>query len=339
MRLLVYKDGGSNTASSWYNLASGWHTLEVQFNATGATGANDGAASLWLDGVQKQALTGIDNDTMAIDSVRLGVSGIDTGTRGSIYYDDFDSRRFSAIGLLPDPGVHNPTPAPQPEWSNVAYTYGSAEHVHAVTALSNGAAYTYDANGNIDCRAEDGKTYVQSYNLENRMSAVLLVSGTCTENGTILAGWAFTYDGDGNRVKQVYTDGTSTLTSYYFAGESYEVQVKGEETVTKVYYAFGGQTVAMRTIIESSTTLVYFLTDHLGSVVAVLDADGAVLSQQRYLPFGQVRTDVGGSSPQASYTDLGYTFQRDLDAQGAAFSIGLMDYKARFYDHYPLHPA
>jgi RHS repeat-associated protein len=65
--------------------------------------------------------------------------------------------------------------------------------------------------------------------------------------------------------------------------------------------------------------------------VSVLDTDGAVLSQQRYLPFGQVRTDVGGSNPLASYTDMGYTFQRDLDAQGATFEIGLMDYKARFY--------
>jgi len=37
----------------------------------------------------------------------------------------------------------------------------------------------------------------------------------------------------------------------------------------------------------------YMLTDHLGSVVAVTDADGVLESEQRYLPFGQVRTDVG----------------------------------------------
>jgi RHS repeat-associated protein len=56
--------------------------------------------------------------------------------------------------------------------------------------------------------------------------------------------------------------------------------------------------------------------------VAVTNASGALLSQQRYLPFGEVRTDVG----TVSETDLGYTGQRALG------DLGLMDYHARFYD-------
>jgi RHS repeat-associated protein len=54
----------------------------------------------------------------------------------------------------------------------------------------------------------------------------------------------------------------------------------------------------------------------------VTNASGAVLSQQRYLPFGQVRTDVG----RVSETDFGYTGQR------AVSDLGLMDYHARMYD-------
>jgi len=46
----------------------------------------------------------------------LGAQGVDTGTRGTIYFDDFESRRFSEIGLLPDPGIQNPTPTPVPGW-------------------------------------------------------------------------------------------------------------------------------------------------------------------------------------------------------------------------------
>jgi RHS repeat-associated protein len=65
--------------------------------------------------------------------------------------------------------------------------------------------------------------------------------------------------------------------------------------------------------------------------VAVTDASGALLSEQRYLPFGEVRTDVQSSITQ---TDYGYTGQRDLDAQGTYFDIGLMDYRARLYDDY-----
>ncbi len=67
-------------------------------------------------------------------------------------------------------------------------------------------------------------------------------------------------------------------------------------------------------------TLSYLLTDHLSSVVAVTDGTGALISQQRYLPFGGERTNIG----TISQTDYGYTGQRDLE-------MGLMDYKARFY--------
>jgi len=136
------------------------------------------------------------------------------------------------------------------------------------------------------------------------MSGVLLVAGNCDTPGATLKSWAFTYDGDGTRVEQVYTDSSSTLTTYYFAGGSYEVRSDGTTTTTLRYYSFGGMAVGM----GDGSSLKYFLADHLGSVVAVLDMSGAILSQQRYLPFGEVRTDVG----PITQTDLGYTFQRNL---------------------------
>jgi uncharacterized protein RhaS with RHS repeats len=74
---------------------------------------------------------------------------------------------------------------------------------------------------------------------------------------------------------------------------------------------------------KAGTDLQYFLTDHLGSVVATTDSNGTLISQQRYLPFGGARTDV--DSPEDSPTDFTYTGQRDLPG------TGLMDYKARFY--------
>jgi hypothetical protein len=115
------------------------------------------------------------------------------------------------------------------------------------------------------------------------MDVVLLVSGTCAENGTVLAGWYFVYDGDGTRVKQVYTDGNGSLTTYYFFGGSYEVQDDGTNTTTRVYYAFAGMTIAMK----DGTGLKYFLADHLGSVVAVTDDSSALLSEQRTCPSGR----------------------------------------------------
>ncbi len=93
--------------------------------------------------------------------------------------------------------------------------------------------------------------------------------------------------------------------------------MEGSTTTILKYYSFAGGMVAM----HDGTSLKYFLTDHLSSVIAVLDASGNLLSEQRYLPFGQVRDDVG----TIDETDFGYTSQRDLP------DLGLMDYRARFY--------
>jgi hypothetical protein len=49
--------------------------------------------------VQKANLVALDTDTRQVDRVRLGaVTGIDTGTRGTDYFDDFISHRSSYIG-------------------------------------------------------------------------------------------------------------------------------------------------------------------------------------------------------------------------------------------------
>ncbi len=104
------------------------------------------------------------------------------------------------------------------------------------------------------------------------------------------------------------------------------------QTGVKKYYSIGGQMVATCATIsgmEAGAGLQYFLTDHLGSIAAVTNASGGLLSQYRYLPFGQLRTDVplpNAQSTNAQFTAFGYTGQRGLDASG------LMDYKARFYD-------
>ena len=55
---------------------------------------------------------------------------------------------------------------------------------------------------------------------------------------------------------------------------------------------------------------------------------GTLISQQRYLPFSEARTNI--PSPNLPGTDFGYTAQRDLDPGMG----GLMDYKARFYSPY-----
>src|SRR5690606_13082949 len=125
--------------------------------------------------------------------------------------------------------------------------------------------------------------------------------------------WSFTYDGDGRRVRQVGPMGEVTL---YLGGGTYEVRDAAGDAEVFKYYGIAGQRVAM----QDDEGVKYLLTDHLGSLSAVLDHTGAMLSEQRYTPFGMPRFEIG-----ISETDFGYTGQRLLA------DTGLMDYNARFY--------
>jgi RHS repeat-associated protein len=198
------------------------------------------------------------------------------------------------------PQVMTPQP-PQDGWAATDYTY-TAAIPHAVTSLSSGNSYGYDANGNMVSRTLSGVSYALTYNAENRLVSY---------SGIGLSAM-FTYDGDGNKTSQTING----VTTYYYMGGLYEVT----GTSVRKYYAIAGQSIAM----DDGDGLKYFLTDQLSSFAAVTDDSGGLLSSQRYLPFGQVRQLP--NYPTITQTDYAYTGQRDVA------DIGLMDYKARYYD-------
>ncbi|HNA55594.1 MAG TPA: hypothetical protein PLI75_19350 [Anaerolineales bacterium] len=114
---------------------------------------------------------------------------------------------------------------------------------------------------------------------ENRITSIIkLASGTCETPVLFASKWDFTYDGDGTRTATLITPynelgepQSAQLTAYFFGG-AYETQADG--TIRK-YYSLEGQTI-LRTLTTGSSTLSYFLTDHLGSVVAITDGSGAM---------------------------------------------------------------
>ena len=211
--------------------------------------------------------------------------------------------------------MEEPEPVAEPGWDAVQYTYDT-QHPHAVTALSSGESYTYDANGNMTQRVENGITWTQTYNAENRLATLSDASTT----------WAFSYDGDGSRVAQVVTNGTNVVQTKYFAAGAYEETNDGTATTTKKYYSIAGQNIAM----DDGSGMKYLLTDHLGSMVGVTDTTGDLISQQRYLPFGEIRQDIGS----ITQTDFGYIIPSEASGTGQRNlpETGLMDYKARMYD-------
>ncbi|MEK7787751.1 MAG: hypothetical protein AAB658_20290, partial [Chloroflexota bacterium] len=85
----------------------------------------------------------------------------------------------------------------------------SSARPHAVSSLSTGETYQYDANGNMTQRVEGGLTYTQNFDTENRMTSVV-VSGQTTQ---------FVYDPDGILLAKAKPDGSGTL----YLGGLYEV--------------------------------------------------------------------------------------------------------------------
>ena len=120
------------------------------------------------------------------------VTGAVTGTYSETY-------TYNAIGNITNTS----------RLGNYVYTATAASCVtgtpgnkpHAVTRAGS-QQYAYDCNGNMKTRVENGVTYTQTWDVENRLVAVTsTVSAAKPVN-------RFTYDGDGSRVLQVQISGT-----------------------------------------------------------------------------------------------------------------------------------
>jgi hypothetical protein len=87
------------TPTQWVTISDAPHAIELDWRAATAAGANNGGLTLWVDGVQQADLAGIDNDAARIDRARMGpANSVDAGTRGTYYFDAFESRRQTYIG-------------------------------------------------------------------------------------------------------------------------------------------------------------------------------------------------------------------------------------------------
>jgi hypothetical protein len=94
LRAGVINDASTWTETAWFPLTDAPHSIQLDWRGASSAGMNNGGLVLWIDGVQKQVLTGIDNDTRRMQRVLLGaLASIDSGTRGTYYFDAFESER------------------------------------------------------------------------------------------------------------------------------------------------------------------------------------------------------------------------------------------------------
>jgi RHS repeat-associated protein len=162
-------------------------------------------------------------------------------------------------------------------------------------------SYAYDANGNL---TGDG-TRIFEWDAENRLTAV-------RQGAVTLA--SFTYDGYGRRASKSAA-GVTRL--YVYDGDNITIErLVGGGRIRYVHGPGVDQPLAAH---DDTGVLAYHVADHLGSILHVTNATGAVTLSREY--------DAWGNLLQASGVS-GYAFTgREWDAE-----TGLYYYRARYYD-------
>jgi RHS repeat-associated protein len=183
-------------------------------------------------------------------------------------------------------------------WANLltaSVTQGSAFTLSlTATGKNQLSGYTYDAAGNL---TSDG-TNSYTYDAENH----LLTAGGVT----------YTYDGDGDRVKK------SSGKLYWFGtGTDALDETDASGNLTDEYMFFGGSRIARR---DSSSNVVYFFADHIGSARVITNASGTIQDDSDFYPFGGERPYISSSGNTYKFTGK----ERDSES-------GLDNFTARFY--------
>ncbi|MBQ1751380.1 MAG: RHS repeat-associated core domain-containing protein [Bacteroidales bacterium] len=128
----------------------------------------------------------------------------------------------------------------------------------------------------------------------------------------------YSYLSDGTKTKAL----NASSVGYDYAGSfTYSHASNGAKTLESV--AFGGGRIRKS---GSTYAVDYHITDHLGSVRAIVNASGSVVEQNDYYPFGNRHPN--------GLTQLAANRWRfsGKEEQDAAFGIAYSDFGARFYD-------
>lgn len=160
-----------------------------------------------------------------------------------------------------------------------------------------GATLTYDLNGNL---TGDG-TNTYTWNARDQLASL---SGGSSAS--------FVYDGVGRRRSKTIG---SMQTGFLYDGVNFVQELTGS-TVNANLITGGIDEVLLR---KEGSTARHFMSDALGSVIALTDAAGAVQTQYSFEPYG--KTTVTGSANSNSQRFTG----REED------STGIYYYRARYF--------
>ena len=186
----------------------------------------------------------------------------------------------------------------------LGYTY-NGNHISTLTCdgTTVGTAQ-YDSRGNIT--KIPGENLQIAYNLCNLPQSITASDGTKVNYGYLSDGTKFCAVSDGGE-------------KFIYAG-SLRLRIVGNSIVPESFAIAGGRVVCNNGNWQTN----YYITDYLGSVRTVTDADGNVLAEYDYTPYGELLT---ATDITATGTDYLFTGK---EQQGKLGVGELYDSHARF---------
>ena len=193
-----------------------------------------------------------------------------------------------------------------------AMTYGSSLHPYRITTLAP------EEDGLVPDRQQ-----IISYTCYNRPSVL-------TEGGRSAA---FTYNGDGDRVKMYVADGATQVLSRYYIGGRYEYDQTPAGSKERLY--LGGDAYSAPMVYQRENggnwTAYNIGRDYLGNVTQIASLSGTLVAEYSYDPWGRLRNPetleiyASGSEPEL-FLGRGFTGHEHLTW------FGLVNMNARLYD-------
>jgi RHS repeat-associated protein len=191
--------------------------------------------------------------------------------------------------------------------NGVASSY-AANNLNQYTSAG-GANYTYDADGNLTSKTQEGKTWTYTYDAENRLSGVAGPEGI----------WTYEYDAFGNRTASVH-NGQRTE---YLLDPAGLGNVVGEYDGTGNLIARYTHGIGLESRVDASNATAYYDFDAIGSTAGLSNAGGSYVNRYSYLPFGEDLTKVEAVSNP-------FEFVGEWGVMDGGNGLDFM--RARFYD-------
>ncbi len=279
----------------------------------------------------------------------LGSSGL----RTNFDYDTkgFVSKITTGIGEQSfnfDPNTGNLSTRSYKKTNNPAtvsesFTYDNMNRLktYQVSGQSLNTVY-YSNNGNITSKPDAGSYTYDGIKLNavtsvtNPAGIISLTSQNITYTGFNKASLItegtyetqITYGTDNQRIKSVLkNNGNVIKTTYYIPGYEKEVTTGGTRELHYINSPYGLVAIMIK---QGGNTSTYFTeTDHLGSIIGLINADGSYAEQFSFDPWGRRRNPTNwtySSVPQPVLITRGFTGHEHLD------NFGLIDMNGRMYD-------